>query len=62
MIKCLDYFDDALGESFLVVWIRAVDVSESFLVRETPKIFKMEELKIPEEFKFPFEPYDIQVL
>ena len=21
----------------------------------------MEELKIPEEFKFPFEPYDIQV-
>ena len=22
----------------------------------------MEELKIPEEFKFPFEPYDIQVI
>ena len=21
----------------------------------------MEELKVPEEFKFPFEPYDIQV-
>ena len=58
-MKLADY---SFGESFLVVWIRAVDVNESFLVRETPKNYeKMEELKIPEEFKFPFEPYDIQV-
>ena len=33
----------------------------NFLSEKHQKIGKMEELKIPEEFKFPFEPYDIQV-